>query len=214
MAINLLQANKAGDTMMSRHIASGRHEPGRCAHFGRACSDKTKALIGAGNRGRKPSASAIEGTRRLRLGKTYEEIYGEDKAAVLRASRGAESRIKKLTPMNLPQIEWGREGYNQWRQKHRAIRQWMLRWYRTSRGCADCGEKDCNVLTFDHENGDKEFDIARGSQDVAWPKLWAEVQKCAVVCFNCHMKRERVRQPYVEPPIVNWAPCSWKNKCQ
>ena len=199
--------------MMARHIAAGKHGRGLCSHFGRECSDKTKALIGAGNRGRKPSASAIEGTRRLRLGKTYEEIYGAEKSAILRANRGVESRIKKLTPMNLPQIKWGKAGYNEWRQKHRAIRQWILRWYRTDRGCADCGEKDSVVLTFDHENGDKEFDIARGSQDVAWPKLWAEVQKCAVVCFNCHMKRERTRQPYVEPPIVNWAPTGWKSKC-
>ena len=76
---------------MIHHIESGKHGHGLCSHFGKVCSDKTKALIGAGNRGRKPSASAIEGSRRLRLGRTYEEIYGVELAEKIKEKQGLNS---------------------------------------------------------------------------------------------------------------------------
>ena len=70
---------------MKKHCADmSRHGPGLCNHFGKICSDSTKMRIGNANRGRKPSIKAIEETRRLRNGKTYEEIYGTEKADKVR----------------------------------------------------------------------------------------------------------------------------------
>jgi len=58
--------------------------------------------------------------------------------------------------------------------------------------CVDCGESNPLVLTFDHVRGRK-----RGNVSDMIGNGWAietikiEMGKCVVVCFNCHMRRER-----------------------
>jgi hypothetical protein len=56
------------------------------------------------------------------------------------------------------------------------------------RPCVDCGERDVLVLEFDHL-ADKEFTIARGFREKSWPEILTEIQKCDVVCSNCHRRR-------------------------
>ena len=76
-------------------------------------------------------------------------------------------------------------------------------WYKTSHPCADCGESNPSVLTFDHVRGQKFYDMSKADSLAG---LRQEVQKCDVVCFNCHMKRERCRKPLPLPPVVNYLP--------
>jgi hypothetical protein len=61
--------------------------------------------------------------------------------------------------------------------------------------CVDCGETNPLVLTFDHVRGIKKGNISdmvgRGRSIDA---IKAEIAKCDVVCFNCHMKREHKRR--------------------
>jgi hypothetical protein len=54
--------------------------------------------------------------------------------------------------------------------------------------CADCGESDPIVLTFDHRDRSlKSFTIASGkSKTIEEIKL--EIEKCDIRCFNCHAK--------------------------
>lgn len=59
-----------------------------------------------------------------------------------------------------------------------------------SAGCADCGySESAHALDFDHRSGKKEG--GRCSQ-VSWmmqarlEKLLAEIEKCDIVCANCH----------------------------
>ena len=54
--------------------------------------------------------------------------------------------------------------------------------------CVDCGENDPLVLEFDHQR-DKEFDIALGLREKNWDAVLAEIEKCEVVCANCHRRR-------------------------
>lgn len=54
--------------------------------------------------------------------------------------------------------------------------------------CADCGERDPLVLEFDHLR-DKSFNIAQGLRNHSWPAVLAEMEKCEVVCANCHRRR-------------------------
>lgn len=62
--------------------------------------------------------------------------------------------------------------------------------------CADCGvQYPWYVMQFDHggyANKGKNFTIG-GKQDVSlvtsWKHLVAEVEKCEVVCANCHFER-------------------------
>ena len=55
-------------------------------------------------------------------------------------------------------------------------------------GCKDCGIKDPELLSFDHVRGEKLFDIC-SRWDVSLEKVKLEIEKCEVVCHNCHAKR-------------------------
>ncbi len=85
-------------------------------------------------------------------------------------------------------------------QKRRRRRQDLLRWYKTLRGCEDCGTQRTDILTLDHRiRADKNPKLKGGKKrrrnliDLAEDELLAEIAKCDVVCRKCHDKRERVR---------------------
>lgn len=59
--------------------------------------------------------------------------------------------------------------------------------------CVDCSEADIVVLEFDHLR-DKEFNIADGfSRSYNWTRILKEIEKCEVVCANCHKRRTAKR---------------------
>ena len=62
--------------------------------------------------------------------------------------------------------------------------------------CTDCGETDPIVLEFDHL-GDKEFGIAAGLRTRNWQDVLREIDKCEVVCANCHRRRTVRRGGFV-----------------
>ena len=53
--------------------------------------------------------------------------------------------------------------------------------------CGDCGETDAVVLEFDHVR-DKLFDIGSALPYRNWQSILDEMQKCEVVCANCHRR--------------------------
>lgn len=58
--------------------------------------------------------------------------------------------------------------------------------------CADCGEPDTVVLVFHHRKpSDKSFHIAEGmrNSNIPWKVVLAELEKCDILCANCHMRR-------------------------
>jgi hypothetical protein len=54
--------------------------------------------------------------------------------------------------------------------------------------CVDCGESDPIVLEFDHLR-DKAFSIGGSLTDRPWEAILEEIEKCEVVCANCHRRR-------------------------
>ncbi len=67
--------------------------------------------------------------------------------------------------------------------------------YLSSRSCIDCGESDMTVLTFDHVKGEKKYfisDMITGGYGIK--AIQEELEKTEIVCFNCHMRRERRRR--------------------
>jgi hypothetical protein len=62
----------------------------------------------------------------------------------------------------------------------------------SERCCVECGELDPLVLEFDHLE-DKKFDIARGRRSRSWQAVLEEIDKCDVVCANCHRRRTALR---------------------
>lgn len=61
--------------------------------------------------------------------------------------------------------------------------------YLRSHPCVDCGEKDVEVLDFDHLR-DKTSSVCRMILSNKSPKLiFEEIAKCAVRCANCHRRK-------------------------
>lgn len=60
-------------------------------------------------------------------------------------------------------------------------------------GCADCGNKNPIVLDFDHL-GNKKYNVSRMVHDgMSWKAIKKEIEKCEVVCANCHRIRTHNR---------------------
>ena len=58
--------------------------------------------------------------------------------------------------------------------------------------CMDCGEKDIVVLDFDHRDPKKKsFNLseATSSGGISVARIKAEIEKCDIVCANCHRRR-------------------------
>jgi hypothetical protein len=91
-----------------------------------------------------------------------------------------------------------------------AERKWRVRLERTEylleyfrdHPCRDCGESDPVVLEFDHL-GDKSFNVTQKLEDRNWQVILAEIEKCEVVCANCHRRRTAHRRGSVRTLLAS-----------
>ena len=68
----------------------------------------------------------------------------------------------------------------------------LIEYFRTH-PCVQCGEADPVVLEFDHLR-DKLFNVSAGLGNRNWESVLAEIEKCEVVCANCHRRRTAQRR--------------------
>lgn len=73
-------------------------------------------------------------------------------------------------------------------------REWLYQ-YLLQHPCVDCGEEDPVVLEFDHLHG-KEINISSAINNWSIRRVQEEIDKCDVVCANCHRKRTAVDQDW------------------
>ena len=75
------------------------------------------------------------------------------------------------------------------RLKKAAIRDWIIE--QKDRPCMDCGHTYPHyVMDFDHrEDEEKLYEPTRLYVMQSWKKAREEVEKCDVVCANCHRER-------------------------
>ena len=79
------------------------------------------------------------------------------------------------------------------REKNRRFaenrRKWLIE-YKKTLCCIRCGENHPATLTFHHrETSDKSFEVGNAiCLGVSLKKLIAEIEKCEVLCANCHAK--------------------------
>lgn len=53
--------------------------------------------------------------------------------------------------------------------------------------CSTCGYDKCiAAMEFHHPNADKDFGISELGYTRAWEKIRAELDKCVMLCANCH----------------------------
>ncbi len=95
-----------------------------------------------------------------------------------------------------------KEYHKRWYQRHKEqviarrkkrqleIQYWFMR-YKSTLACTDCGISHPAILQFHHRNrDDKSFnisDVVRKANSIK--QITNEIQKCDVVCVNCHAKR-------------------------
>jgi DNA-directed RNA polymerase subunit M/transcription elongation factor TFIIS len=68
-------------------------------------------------------------------------------------------------------------------------RKWLVEYKKTLK-CARCGESHPATLTFHHKRrSEKKFEIGNALiLKVSFKRLLAEIEKCEVICANCHAK--------------------------
>ena len=73
----------------------------------------------------------------------------------------------------------------------------------TKNGCEECGEKDFRVLEFDHiDPSKKKFCISLAIHGkYSLPTVKREIEKCRVLCANCHKKRTAEQQGWYKDLI-------------
>lgn len=81
---------------------------------------------------------------------------------------------------------------NENRDSNRKLRNWFKE-YKRNQSCEQCGEKDHRVLEFHHNDNDKEGTVSKmiannsiGSKN----KIIKEINKCKILCGNCHRIEE------------------------
>jgi hypothetical protein len=76
-------------------------------------------------------------------------------------------------------------------KERKSKRDQRKQWFNSIRlqyGCRLCGESDVEVLDFHHfEPAEKSFGIV-SETDLALEKLIPEINKCVVLCANCHRR--------------------------
>lgn len=65
----------------------------------------------------------------------------------------------------------------------------LVRKYKQKLGCQDCGNKNPIVLDFDHRDPSKKHLSVSEMSGYAEAKVRKEMNKCDVVCANCHRIR-------------------------
>ena len=66
--------------------------------------------------------------------------------------------------------------------------------YVATHHCVDCGESDPVVLDFDHVRGEKRRNVSKMvASHFSEKSILAEIEKCDVVCANCHRRRTAKR---------------------
>jgi hypothetical protein len=62
--------------------------------------------------------------------------------------------------------------------------------YKKTLSCHNCNDNRWYVLDFHHKNDNKEFDVGNmGAGRFAWKTVLKEIEKCEVLCANCHREK-------------------------
>jgi hypothetical protein len=69
---------------------------------------------------------------------------------------------------------------------------WLIDYFK-AHPCVDCDEMDPIVLEFDHLR-EKSFAIGAELSRRSWDSILLEIEKCEVVCANCHRRRTARRR--------------------
>ncbi|MCY7347151.1 MAG: hypothetical protein LH614_13135 [Pyrinomonadaceae bacterium] len=76
--------------------------------------------------------------------------------------------------------------------------------YLENHPCIMCGESDPIVLEFDHrDRNDKIESVSVMTRNSSWERIEFEIQKCDVLCANCHRRKTAAQFGYKRHIFVN-----------
>jgi len=83
-------------------------------------------------------------------------------------------------------------------KRHRVSMRAKILDYLLEHPCEICGESDPIVLEFDHINPEnKTKNVARYlAGHAGWDKIFSEIEKCRVLCCNCHRRHTYAQQKH------------------
>lgn len=61
--------------------------------------------------------------------------------------------------------------------------------FKQTQSCMDCGNTDWRVFEFDHTEDNKVGNVSDLLKSWSWDRLKTEIEKCDLVCANCHRIR-------------------------
>lgn len=112
--------------------------------------------------------------------------------------------IRRLTYCKECKTIYNKQWYIKNKEKHKAMAkvntdrrrvevQQKIKEIKEEFPCMDCGiSYPYYVMDFDHLR-DKEFNVSK-KNDYSWTRILTEIQKCDIVCSNCHRERTYVRR--------------------
>ena len=97
-----------------------------------------------------------------------------------------------------------RDSHNTSRRKIREENARQVFEYLTRHPCIVCGEPDPIVLEFDHRDRVKKSgSIANMVLNSSWKQIELEIEKCDVLCANCHRRKSAAEFKYKRHVFVN-----------
>ena len=99
-----------------------------------------------------------------------------------------------------------RSRHNKSRNKIRLQNSRKVFEYLSEHSCMNCGESDPIVLEFDHrDKSDKIENISNLILNSSWERIVKEIEKCDVLCANCHRRKSAKQFNYKRFVFVNSA---------
>jgi len=74
--------------------------------------------------------------------------------------------------------------------------------YLKSHPCIKCGESDPRVLQFNHINPDEKLETVSNIMRRGLTQVMKEIEKCEVLCANCHSKHTADQQNWYKDLII------------
>lgn len=97
-----------------------------------------------------------------------------------------------------------RDKHNRSRNKIRCENARKVFEYLSRNNCVNCGESDPVVLEFDHrERNEKVESISNLIRNSSWERIKSEIEKCDVLCANCHRRKTAEEFKYRRHIFVN-----------
>jgi len=112
----------------------------------------------------------------------------------------SESMLEQLIPLPnscIPQQQrLGESTAKSPRARRRAAKWRLAQIIKSDKGCVDCGYNESPyALQFDHISDNKKANVSNLIRsDYSWVTIKAEIDKCEIVCANCHAVRTHKRK--------------------